>query len=159
MASRDDRLQLTWLRWWQLVHQLRRRGDGVRESGAFLLGRRRSGASAVSDFIFYDEIDPDALSRGHVHLAGEALNKVWDRCAVTGFEVLADVHTHPGSAGQSDSDRAYPMIALKGHTALIIPDFARSALNLREVGVYRHLGARNWISLPSPGASWRGVTF
>lgn len=159
MASRDDPLQLTWLRWWQLVRELRRRGDGVRESGAFLLGRRSSGRSAVLDFVFYDEIDPGALSRGHVHLSGEALNKVWDRCAVTGLEVLADVHTHPGGAGQSDSDQAYPMIALRDHTALIIPNFARSALNLRGVGVYRHLGARNWISLRPPRPSWRGISF
>lgn len=159
MVSSVDSFRLSWLGWWRLVGQLRRRGRGIRESGAFLLGHRHSGPGVVTDFVFYDEIDPDALSRGHVHLSGQALGKVWDRCGVRGLEVLADVHTHPGSAGQSDSDRAYPMIAIKGHTALIIPAFARSATNLRGVGVYRHLGAGNWISLPSPKAGWRGITF
>jgi proteasome lid subunit RPN8/RPN11 len=159
MASRADPLRLSWLGWWRLVRQLRRRGRGLRESGAFLLGHRRAATGIVTDFVFYDEIDSGALSRGHVHLSGEALGKVWDRCAAAGLEVLADVHTHPGVSGQSDSDRAYPMIAIKGHTALIIPDFARSAINLRGVGVYRHLGASNWISLPSPKAAWRGIIF
>lgn len=159
MASPDNGLRISWPRWWRLVRELRRRGGGRRESGGFLLGHRRLGSGTVTAFVFYDDIDPDALSRGHVHLAGEALNKVWDRCAATGLEVLADVHTHPGGSGQSESDQAYPMIAIKGHTALIIPNFARSMLNLRGVGVYRHLGARKWISLPSLRPGWRGITF
>jgi hypothetical protein len=159
MAFADDRVRIGWLRWWRLVRELRQRGGGERESGAFLLGRRWPGGGSVTDFVFYDDIDPGALSRGHVHLAGEALNQVWDRCAATGLEVLADVHTHPGGSGQSESDQAFPMIAIRGHTALIIPDFARSMFNLRGVGVYRHLGARKWISLPAPRPGWRGITF
>jgi proteasome lid subunit RPN8/RPN11 len=159
MAFLHNALRISWLRWWWLVRELRRRGGGLRESGAFLLGHHRRGLGIVTAFVFYDDIDPNALSRGHVHLAGEALNKVWDRCAATELEVLADVHTHPGGSGQSESDQAYPMIAIKGHTALIVPDFARSMLNLRGVGVYRHLGARKWISLTSPRPGWWGIMF
>jgi proteasome lid subunit RPN8/RPN11 len=140
------------------VRQLRRRGNGKRESGAFLLGRRDEDGGTISAFVFYDDIDPDALSKGYVHLAGSALNKVWDCCAETGLEVLADVHTHPGLADQSSSDREHPMVAIRGHTALIIPNLAQSALNLRAVGVYRHLGALKWVVLPAPKPGWRGLT-
>lgn len=159
MASKNDPLRMSWPRWWRLVRQLRRRGFGRRESGAFLLGRRNAAGGLITEFVFYDDIDPGALAKGYVHLAGTALNKVWDRCTETGLEVLADVHTHPGSSEQSQSDQEYPMIAIRGHTALIIPNFARSALNLTGVGVYRHRGAGRWVTLPHPSAGWRGISF
>ncbi|CAO1655102.1 hypothetical protein [Parasphingorhabdus sp. NYA22] len=159
MASPDNRLRISWYKWWRLMRQLRLRGAGIRESGAFLLGSRTVTGGWVTDFVFYDDIDPYALAQGHVHLAGAALNRVWDRCSATGLEVIADVHTHPGSSGQSLSDQNHPMIAIRGHTALIVPNFASSVLNLRGIGIYRHLGARKWISLPSPRAGLRGLKF
>ena len=159
MASPDNRLRISWYKWWRLMRQLRLRGAGIRESGAFLLGSRTVTGGWVTDFVFYDDIDPYALAQGHVHLAGAALNRVWDRCSATGLEVIADVHTHPGSSGQSLSDQNHPMIAIRGHTALIVPNFASSVLNLRGIGMYRHLGARKWISLPSPRAGLRGLKF
>jgi len=158
MAS-DKSIRLTWPGWWRLVRELRRRGGGFRESGAFLLGTADAAGGRVRDFVFYDDIDPQALSRGYVQLSGGALNKVWDRCAATGIEVLADVHTHPGSSGQSPSDREHPMISIRGHTALIIPNFARATFDLGGVGVYRHLGGRRWIVLPPPKPGWRGISF
>jgi len=159
MASPDNRLRISWYKWWRLMQQLRLRGAGIRESGAFLLGSRTVTGGWVTDFVFYDDIDPYALAQGHVHLAGAALNRVWDRCSATGLEVIADVHTHPGSSGQSLSDQNHPMIAIRGHTALIVPNFASSVLNLRGISIYRHLGARKWISLPSPRAGLRGLKF
>jgi len=123
MASPDNRLRISWYKWWRLMRQLRLRGAGIRESGAFLLGSRTVTGGWVTDFVFYDDIDPYALAQGHVHLAGAALNRVWDRCSATGLEVIADVHTHPGSSGQSLSDQNHPMIAIRGHTALIVPCF------------------------------------
>ena len=49
---------------------------------------------------------------------------LWDICKRRGLTVVADVHVHPGGAGQSDSDRDHPMISRAGHIALILPDFA-----------------------------------
>jgi proteasome lid subunit RPN8/RPN11 len=158
MAPPAD-VHLPWLGWWRLVRELRRRGGGIRESGAFLLGRRSGQRSEITSVVYYDDIDPHALAKGYVQLSGSALSQVWDRCVRLGLEVLADIHTHPGSAGQSESDQDYPMVALKGHIALIVPDFARSFTNLRDIGVYRHLGGRRWITLPAPRAGWRGLSF
>ena len=45
-----------------------------------------------------------------------------------GLTVVADVHVHPGDSGQSNSDRAYPMISQAGHIALILPRFARKPI-------------------------------
>jgi hypothetical protein len=59
------------------------------------------------------------------------------------------VHTHPGSSAQSSSDRAYPIIARKGHIALIVPDFAAWPVRRRELGIYRYLGGGNWDTVPT----------
>ena len=65
-------------------------------------------------------------------------------CRERGEIVVADVHTHGGEAGQSDSDRKHPIIAEPGHIAMILPNFAAPPLRLREVGLYRYLGRFNW---------------
>jgi hypothetical protein len=143
--------------WWRLFRELRRRGGGVRESGAFLLGRRAGNVANVTDLAFYDDIDPAALATGIVRLSGHAMNVVWQRCSERGVEVVADIHTHPGGAGQSRSDRDHPMVSMRGHVALIAPRFARSAFDLRGIGVYRYAGSKAWLDLPSPRPGWTGI--
>jgi proteasome lid subunit RPN8/RPN11 len=55
--------------------------------------------------------------------------------------VIGDVHTHPGSSvWQSDIDVQNPMVAQKGHVALIIPDFAAHSVQPEEVGVHHYVG-------------------
>lgn len=54
--------------WARLVRQLRRRGGGRRESGAFLLSRQHGTSARVSAFICYDDLDPHAYQWG---LSGE----------------------------------------------------------------------------------------
>ena len=131
----------------------------MRESGAFLLGRRGASAATVVAFQFYDDVDPQALSTGIVRLSGAAMNRVWERCGALALEVVADVHTHPAGSGQSGSDRAHPMVGQRGHVALILPNFARSALDLAGVGVYRYLGSKQWETCPPPRIGWFQVIF
>jgi proteasome lid subunit RPN8/RPN11 len=135
--------------WQQLVEKLRERGaHGTRESGAFLLGERANHSAKIADFVLYDDLDPKSLDRGIVHFDGRYYGVLWERCRRTGLSVVADVHTHPGSPRQSLSDRAHPMIAAPGHIALIVPRFAMGAINVKEIGMYRHLGARRWQTVP-----------
>jgi len=140
--------------WWKLFRELRRRGAGVRESGAFLLGVRQGDAAKVRSLVFYDDVDPGALSTGIVRLSGHSMNEVWQICADKGQIVLADIHTHPAGAGQSRSDQDHPMVAMRGHLALIAPRFADSAFDLSGVGVYDYLGAKRWDILPPPRLGW-----
>jgi proteasome lid subunit RPN8/RPN11 len=141
-----------------LFRQLRRRGGGgLRESGAFLLGRRKGNVATVEELVFYDDIDPTALATGIVRLSGHAMNTVWQRCSERGLEAVADIHTHPGGSGQSRSDRDHPMVSTRGHVALIAPRFARSAFDLRGIGVYRYAGSNLWHDLPSPRPGWTGI--
>ena len=86
------------LLWRRLYRELRRRSEGCRESGAFLLGRD----SKVSAFICYDDLDPTALDTGIVRLKGEAFVLLWKYCAEHQLRVIGDVHTHPtGCTAQS----------------------------------------------------------
>jgi proteasome lid subunit RPN8/RPN11 len=128
--------------------ELRRRGEGRRETGAFLLGVK--GTDKVSEFICYNDLDPAAFDSGIIMLHGDAFIPLWRHCGDHGLRVLADVHTHPDSwTGQSSSDQRHPMIAQSGHIALIIPHYAtRPRQLLKGVGIHEFLGDGQWKSWP-----------
>ena len=139
--------------WCAGVEELKRRAGGQRESGAFLLGSKGK-ARRIEEFVFYDDIDPNALMSGIVEIDGRQLGDLWAHCRKSGRDVVADVHVHPGGFRQSESDRANPIMAEVGHIAIIIPHYAERATRPRGIGVYEHLGACQWrdcsFDRPSP---------
>lgn len=129
-------------RYRHLIAELARRGAGKRESGAFLLGTAES--RRITAFAFYDDLDPTSLNGGiHFHAAGYTrLNEI---CRSMSLRVLADIHTHPGSyTRQSDIDAANPMVAIRGHVALIAPNYGRGPRRLSHLGVHTYLGGEGW---------------
>jgi proteasome lid subunit RPN8/RPN11 len=130
--------------WKNLVRALKERGNGERESGAFLLGKENS--NRVETFICYDDLDEEALQTGIITLHAKGFMKLWEKCQEEGLRVLADIHTHPSSwVDQSEADRTHPMVAQKGHIGLILPNYAgRVEGNLTGVGIYEYLGDHNW---------------
>jgi hypothetical protein len=135
------------------IDELRRRSGGIRESGAFLLGKKTK-RRVIEEFVFYDDIDPHSLSTGIVIIDGRTLGSLWQHCRDTGRRVIADMHIHPGGFAQSHSDMHNPIIAEVGHIAMIIPDFAARARQPGGIGVYEYRGARSWkdrsYELPPP---------
>lgn len=149
LFSPRHELSCSRFKWWRLKVALRERGQNRRrESGAFLLGRRENGRARIVDFVLYDDLDPNALSTGIVHLDGRYFSDLWAICKERGLAVVADIHVHPGGAGQSDSDRAYPMISRTGHIAMILPNFAAGWQPRRQIGMYRYLGRKEWSTVP-----------
>lgn len=132
--------------WLALIEDLRRRGRGVRESGAFLLGSQRAGVRVVTQWLPYEQLDPAALNFEYVRLESAAFGRLWDACAARGLEPVADVHTHPFGPRQSGSDREHPMISLAGHVALIVPHFAEGRILPVDVSVNVYLGGGRWKS-------------
>lgn len=122
----DHELSCSRSLWRRLIVELRARGRGVHESGAFLLGHRDATRSRIETFLLYDDLDPQRLNTGIVRIDGRCFGELWERCRTSGLTVVADVHTHPVEAWQSGSDKTHPMIAAAGHLALIVPRFARS---------------------------------
>lgn len=149
-----SRVRITPRRWDALIEELRVRGNGDRESGAFLLARadgRR--ARTVVAIAYFDDVDLTCLTGGiTIQSSGfAALSKI---CNERGLRVIADVHTHPsGWVEQSGIDRANPMIATRGHVAIIVPNFAASAVGAGECGVHVYRGSRTWDAHLGPAAS------
>ncbi len=142
----DHRLSCSSSVWRALLHELARRGRGHRESGAFLLGKRVGNRRTVRSFICYDDLDLHCLDTGIVVFDGAGYGPLWQHCRKAQMEVVADVHTHGGLARQSSADRDHPMIAMPGHIALIVPEFALRLVGTRELGVYEYLGEHRWQS-------------
>jgi len=134
-----------WL-WRRVIAQIRLRGKEASESGAFLLGPQGNNFNRVTAFICYDDLDPDAYQGGAIafHAVGHAA--LWEHCRKEKLRVVADVHTHPGrSVGQSWIDKKNPMIPLRGHTAIIVPNFANTPWwSLDGAGIYEYLGNFEW---------------
>ena len=157
LLERDHLLACPTPLWHAGLAELRRRGDGRRESGAFLIGQltSRGGCTRrrVQRFVFYDDLDPHCLDSGIVVFDGAGFGPLWQLCRETGLQVVADVHTHPGAARQSDTDRRNPMIATTGHFALIVPHFAVRVPTNAELGLYEYMGAHQWRDHSGPGAA------
>jgi proteasome lid subunit RPN8/RPN11 len=135
--------------WRAMLTELKKRGRGHRESGAFLLGDRGGDGRTVTRVVFLDDLDPNCLTGG-ISLEGFAYSKLWDICDAEEKVVIGDVHTHPGGeVRQSSIDAANPMLAMEGHIALIVPNFASDLVDAAEVGVHRYDGV-GW-------RTWRGV--
>lgn len=149
VLSPRHELSCSWLVWRRLCRRLRERGmNQTRESGAFLLGHRKGHRARILDFALYDDLDPGCLDTGIVRFDGRHFGELWALCKAKGLTVVADVHVHPGGAGQSASDRAHPMIAVEGHVALILPRYARRPLWRQEISMYRYLGGKRWWTVP-----------
>lgn len=110
-------------------------------------GRRRRATRCV----YYDELDPTAYASGVCILDGNAFPSLWEICRSAGLTVIADIHTHPGAAFQSDADRRNPMIARPGHLAVIIPQFAAGSVWRHQLGMFRYEGDHRWTNL----SGWR----
>lgn len=148
LAPRHE-LSCSWLLWRKLRSKLRERGRRCsRESGAFLLGRRDGNRARIIDFVLYDDLDPKCLDSGIVRFDGRYFGNLWAICRARGLSVVADIHVHPGSEGQSKSDRDHPMISRAGHIALILPRFAVGSHSAREIGIYCYLGDKRWATIP-----------
>ncbi len=144
LVAPKHRLRCSQGLWRSVCSELNRRGEGWHEAGAFLLGSVVNGARAVSNVVFYDELDAHAYASGVCILEAPAFSKLWALCRERKLTVVADVHTHGGLARQSEADRTNPMIARAGHVALIVPDLARAPVRLRKLGIYEYRGNHEW---------------
>jgi proteasome lid subunit RPN8/RPN11 len=128
----------------ELVRELAKRGRGNRESGAVLLARTGDERRRVNEVIYLDELDPNCL-QGGISMRGSAYTHLWALCRRRGLVVVADVHTHPTQhVAQSGVDKRNPLVARRGHLALIVPNFAQGKIKPEQIGVHQYLGDHRW---------------
>ncbi|MBB4373762.1 proteasome lid subunit RPN8/RPN11 [Bradyrhizobium sp. cir1] len=148
MASDADikTINLPILLWANVIRDLRRRGGGVRESGAFLLGRLDNDHPRVTSYLCYDDVDADAYQLGAIAFHASGCAALWQYCREHQVQLLIDVHTHPGQdVRQSYIDIRNPTLPVVGHTAMIVPYFANTSWwSLKQIGVYEYRGGFNW---------------
>ena len=140
----DHKLSCPPVLWCHVMTELHLRGGCQHESGAFLLGLERAGRREALDAVFYDELSPRAYASGVCILEADAFSKLWTLCRARKLMVVADLHTHPGSASQSESDRTNPMIARTGHIAVIVPEYASTPVRYNRLGIYEYQGGHRW---------------
>lgn len=140
------RFEISKQKWSELINQLKVGGNGINESGAFLLASK--GTNVISDFICYDQLDPTCYDSKIIVFQTAGYRILWEYCLKNNLIVVADVHTHPHKwIGQSLADMQHPMILQKGHIALIVPNYANGRIHsLRGVGVYEYQGENKWKS-------------
>ncbi|WBB56027.1 hypothetical protein [Verrucosispora sp. WMMD573] len=132
-----------------LLAGLAERGQGHRESGAFLLTDRSHPENElpqpVTAIAFYDDLDPDCLT-GRIDFHAAGYTRLQDLCRRDGRRVVGDIHTHPAHrVQQSRVDAAHPMVARDGHVALIAPHFAAGVTDVSPLGVHLWLNG-DWAS-------------
>jgi proteasome lid subunit RPN8/RPN11 len=139
-----DKLTISKKLWIELLTDLKKKGNGERESAAFLMGP--PAGRNITKFICLDELDPYSFDSGIIRFDTSGFVILWKICEAEGLKVLADIHTHPGSyTSQSNADEAHPMIHQAGHIAIIVPNFAdKVQSSLKGVGVFEYLGSGNW---------------
>lgn len=142
--------------WRAGVTELARRTRGeLQESGAYLLGiDLPHGGQRILEFVFYDDVDTQALATGIVTIRQTALPRLWELCRARGYGVVADVHVHPYGYGQSPSDMTNPVMPRVGHVALILPNYAAGGPEPGQIGIYEFRGAARWTDRSRLGASY-----
>ena len=146
-ASDAERtLKMPILLWRRLILDLRARGMGRRESGAFILGDRVGSLDRARAYVPYDALDPKAFESGIIRFESSGYSKLWQMCRASNRRVVADVHTHPTEwVDQSPSDQAHPMIPEAGHLAIIVPRFGHTRWwTFNGVGLHHYHGDGRW---------------
>lgn len=143
----NPRININRSLWKHVTSELCDRGRGRHETGCFLLGTVNVSVRTAIECVFYDELDSNAYTTGVCVLDGDAFSRLWDICRQKKRSVIADVHTHPGLAYQSESDRTNPMIARNGHVGIILPRFAFGWMWRHRIGLYQYKGDHRWVNL------------
>ncbi len=141
----------------ELMRELAKRGGGVRESGAFLLGSRLPDDAGppfdVVSIAYYDDLDPSSLTGG-ITFRAAGYSQLSALCRETHTKVVGDVHTHPSRhVAQSHTDATHPMVGIAGHVAFIAPEFAADAPRPHQLGAHLRQQDGSWTSLYGPGVA------
>jgi hypothetical protein len=64
------------------------------------------------------------------------------------MELVAQIHSHPGEAYHSALDDTIPLVTTAGGLSLVVPEFARGAVDLARYAGYRLSADGEWVEVP-----------
>ena len=70
-----------------------------------------------------------------------------------GLEIVAQLHSHPGSAYHSDTDDSFPVATTVGCLSVVVPNFAVEPFAVSSCAVYRLMPSGQWAEVPSYNAA------
>ncbi|WPU94754.1 hypothetical protein SNE25_04370 [Mucilaginibacter sabulilitoris] len=78
---------------------------------------------------------------------GDELHRIGLELFDNGLQLFAQIHSHPGAAYHSDTDDAYPIVTIVGGISIVVPNFARGGVNLKEWAIYQLLPKTGWTEM------------
>ena len=130
--------ELTWAR-------LAQDSQGVRESACVWAGERLKDRWIVQEVAFLDDLCGVRASRLQHRTTRPALEHLFTRLRTGGWQVVADVHTHPGNwVDLSPVDRRHPIEHRIGLVAMVLPQYAAGCPSRDHIGVHDYEGSYQW---------------
>ncbi len=89
----------------------------------------------------------DTRSRVGVAIDGDELFRLNVWLHKVGLQLIAQIHSHPGSAYHSSTDDDMSVVTRVGALSIVVPDFAAGAFELSAISVHRLSKVGNWKKL------------
>lgn len=110
-------------------------------------------ATNESSFDITTTIIPKQTAYNHEHgllytVEGDELYQINVLLYQNKLTLISQIHSHPGVAYHSDTDDAFPIVAVNGGLSIVIPDFGFGGISIDDWAVYRL----------SPNIGWVGLT-
>lgn len=109
-------------------------------------------ATGESSFEVTTTIIPKQTSYNHEHgllytVDGDELYKINVWLYQNKLTLISQIHSHPGAAYHSDTDDAFPIVAVNGGLSVVIPNFGFDDFSLDTWAVYRLIPDNRWVLL------------
>jgi len=132
----------------RVVAHLRMCGAHGLEGVAFWAGQlQRSQFVVTQAFIPRQHALIDTRSGVGVAIDGEELFRLNVWLHNVGLQLIAQVHSHPGSAYHSSTDDDMSVVTRVGALSIVVPDFAAGAFDLSTISVHRLSKVGDWKKL------------
>lgn len=129
----------------ETFEHFRRCGRGRHECVAYWLGPRDADGQVTE--VVHPRHSATATS---YEVQGSWVNELWQRLAEDGLGLLAQVHTHPGSAFHSSRDDDMAALQTAGFVSLVIPGFGHGAISLDGAHVALRERDGEWAAVEVP---------
>ncbi|MDH5691227.1 MAG: Mov34/MPN/PAD-1 family protein [Candidatus Bathyarchaeota archaeon] len=125
---------------------LRRYGKQHYEGLLFWSGIQTASGDAFVTTCIYPRIT--SCSAGHARMDAIPGAEVVSETRRRGLIVLAQIHSHPGSAFHSGTDNCYPFVFSEGFFSIVVPYFGKKGMEpLWKCRIYRYGRDEKWHEL------------